>query len=120
MGEQVQIYTMAKDLIRLSGKEPHTDIEITFTGLRPGEKLYEELILDGAEKHRMHDDIYITTPNSFNPAEILATLEQILKDATFGDEDACVKKLTSLMDWHAEPEGHIPAEYRVHAPTPIH
>jgi FlaA1/EpsC-like NDP-sugar epimerase len=49
MGEPVPIVNLARDMIRLSGFEPDRDIEIRFTGTRPGEKLFEELILDGEE-----------------------------------------------------------------------
>ena len=46
MGEAVKIRSLAEELIKLSGLQPHEDIEIVYTGLRPGEKLYEELLLD--------------------------------------------------------------------------
>jgi FlaA1/EpsC-like NDP-sugar epimerase len=65
MGTPVCIADMARDLIRLSGKEPDTEIKIEFTGIRPGEKLYEELITDGEGivKTR-HEKIMVLRPES--------------------------------------------------------
>jgi FlaA1/EpsC-like NDP-sugar epimerase len=58
MGTPVKIADMASDLIRLSGKEPGRDIEVVFTGLRPGEKLHEELITEGEDViHTSHEKI---------------------------------------------------------------
>ena len=63
MGEPVKIYDLARNLIRLSGFEPDVDIKIEFTGLRPGEKLYEELLLaeEGIEATK-NNKIYVAKP----------------------------------------------------------
>ncbi len=62
MGTSIKIIDMARDLIRLSGKEPDKDIEISFTGLRPGEKLYEELMTQGEDMvETTHDKIMVLT-----------------------------------------------------------
>jgi len=63
MGKPVKIVDLAKDLIRLSGFEPDVDIKIVFTGLRPGEKMYEELLLDKtSQKATKNDKIFIEPP----------------------------------------------------------
>ncbi|MGL5150745.1 MAG: polysaccharide biosynthesis protein [Clostridium sp.] len=63
MGKPVKIYDLAIDLIKLSGLEPHTDISIDIVGLRPGEKLYEELLMAENElSETQHDKIFIEMP----------------------------------------------------------
>lgn len=63
MGEPVKILDLARDLIKQSGFEPDTDIKIEFTGLRPGEKLYEELLMaEEGLKETKHEKIFIGKP----------------------------------------------------------
>jgi FlaA1/EpsC-like NDP-sugar epimerase len=63
MGEPVKIYDLARNLIRLSGFEPDEDIKIEFTGLRPGEKLYEELLMaEEGLKATKNDKIFVAKP----------------------------------------------------------
>ncbi len=81
MGTPVKIVDMARDLIRLSGKEPERDIEIVFTGLRPGEKLYEELITQGEGiVSTRHDKILVLRDNMHeNTPDFKKWLESHLK-----------------------------------------
>ncbi len=76
MGEPVKILKLAEDLIKLSGYEPYEEIDIIFTGLRPGEKLYEELLLadEGIEKTQ-NDKIFIGKPIVKSREELDADLE---------------------------------------------
>ena len=70
MGEPVIIREMAELLIRLSGYEPGKDIQITYTGIRPGEKLYEELFYDENNVHStLHPKIYVSKIKTGSPSE---------------------------------------------------
>ena len=91
MGEPVKIYDMAVKLIKLSGLEPNVDIQIKVTGLRPGEKLYEELLMaeEGLEQTK-HDKIYIAEPMNIDMNMIeqkLSELDKLLQNTTNDQKD---------------------------------
>lgn len=76
MGEPVKIYDLACEMIRLSGLEPGRDIEIKYTGIRPGEKLYEEIQTDDENTIKTENNkIYINRSNEFDPDKTLSILE---------------------------------------------
>nr|WP_315023670.1 nucleoside-diphosphate sugar epimerase/dehydratase [uncultured Aminipila sp.] len=93
MGEPVKILDLAENVIRLSGYVPYVDIDIAVTGLRPGEKLYEELLLDeeGIEK-TAHNKIYVGHPLPANPA-LKAMLDAEEQEESIESE---VKKVSDM------------------------
>ena len=89
MGSPVKIDTLARNLIRLSGLQPDVDIKISYTGLRPGEKLYEEkLMSEEGMRTTPNRLIHIGSPISFDTEEFLKQLQMLMTAAYDGREDS--------------------------------
>ena len=99
MGQQIRILDLAEDLIRLSGLEPGRDIEIVFTGVRPGEKLSEDLWDEGqAIVPTTHPDIYQVQEQQLLRGEALhTTVQELYRLAQEGDTQSIVELLDTLI-----------------------
>lgn len=99
MGEQIRIVDLAEDLIRLSGLEPHKDIEIVYTGIRKGEKLSEDLWNEGREfKQTAHPDIYSEEGQDELKGKILDnTVEKLIKMAYQGKAKEAIQYMNSVI-----------------------
>ena len=96
MGEQIQIVDLAEDLIRLSGLEPGKDVQIEFTGIRPGEKLSEALWDDGLlYDETSHPDIVRVEDNGFlTNSQLQVTIDELVRLAKEGDSEAILGLLS--------------------------
>ena len=96
MGEPVKIYDLAENLIKLSGLEPNVDINIELVGLRPGEKLYEELLLsDESLRKTKHEKIYIEEPSNITMDDIKSKLN-LLSDI-IKNENSDIKTIKTII-----------------------
>lgn len=99
MGEQVRILDLAEDLIRLSGLEPYRDIDIVFTGIRPGEKLYEELWDDWAEyQPTAHPDIVrLVDEDLLTGPALQRSVDELIHLAREGDAASIIRILDEFI-----------------------
>ena len=104
MGQPVKIYDLARKLIKLSGFEPDEDIKIEITGLRPGEKLYEELLMaeEGLQATR-NDKIFIAHPVATDLAVLRRELE-ILKDIALSNDGDVSEYIKSIVPTYKKAE----------------
>ncbi len=99
MGEPVKIVDLAKALIHLSGYEVNKDIDIVFTGLRPGEKLFEELFIEGEEYENTEHEKLLVVKNASRiiPNSLNITVEKLLGVAARNDTNSIILLLSQLV-----------------------
>lgn len=99
MGKPVRILDLAEDVIRLSGLEPYRDIDIKISGLRPGEKLYEELFTPSEEHHAITRNrmLEVNRPQYIDPPLLQHYVNELLDAATHNNESAVRNLLTTIL-----------------------
>lgn len=116
MGEPMAILELAEELIRLSGLEPYEDIEISFTGLRPGEKMYEELLVAGENvMATSHEKIKVLAASHLDAVSCEAGIESLLAAACNNDIAGIIQGLQRLVPEYTPAYhfiGEAPASFR--------
>jgi FlaA1/EpsC-like NDP-sugar epimerase len=105
MGQPTRIVDLARNLIRLSGLEPDRDIQIVFTGLRPGEKLFEELMLDGEGlKATSHRSIRVLDGGKYTFEQVQFWLDELSSLVAAGNVYGLVAALKSIVPEYSPSE----------------
>jgi len=121
MGEAVKIRSLAEELIKLSGLQPHEDIEIVYTGLRPGEKLYEELLLDDeGVLPTSHNKICIARSAISLHTELVANIDDLVAAAKALDLAGVKEKLQWIVPEYAPAENKPLAKVIPHTAAVAH
>jgi FlaA1/EpsC-like NDP-sugar epimerase len=115
MGEPVRIKSLAEQMLRLSGlslrdaNHPDGDVEIVCTGLRPGEKLYEELLIDADSEATQHPLIYRASERSIPPDQLWPLLERMAEALAGHDVPAALALLSTIVPEWQRSGGSVPA-----------
>ena len=97
MGEPVKMLDLAKDMVRLSGLTLGEDVDIEFTGLRPGEKLKEELLIaEEGTQTTMHEKIFVAPPLQYDFARLDEWVGQLVLAAEMGDDEEIYRLFTAM------------------------
>lgn len=120
MGEPVRIVDLARDMITLSGLEPERDIRIVFTGLRPGEKMYEELLTDSEEvTSTLHEKIKVVKTSAFDWPPLLDKIEKLLDSLRIGHKSEIVESIKSIVPDYQPEQGGRELSGQKNSATPL-
>ncbi|HHX87539.1 MAG TPA: polysaccharide biosynthesis protein, partial [Firmicutes bacterium] len=111
MGEPVKIVDLARRMIRLAGFEPEKDIKIIYTGIRPGEKLYEEILTaqEGVSA-TLHQRIFVARPDGINPAALESLLQTVSRPGWVAAPEGVTGLLQTVLPAFRsdrQPEGQV-------------